>query len=141
MTEEQIKKKADKYLKAYTDRSIHITKDRLLQLMIREAFIDGYKAGFKDCAKSRLNVTTISDCPIKDDWHYVKDGEYPKDESKVLCILGDFENDNCEVGYYFQGKQEDNKRWCFQNYNLPDDSEEDWGVSAWKEIVLPKEIV
>ena len=102
--------------------------------------LDGYHEGFKDCAKSRLNVTTISDCPIKGDWHYVKDGEYPKDESKVLCILGDFENDNCEVGYYFQGKQEDNRRWCFQEYNLPDDSEEDWGVSAWKEIVLPKEI-
>ena len=26
----------------------------------------GYHEGFKDCAKSRLNVTTISDCPIKD---------------------------------------------------------------------------
>ena len=25
-----------------------------------------YVEGFKDCAKSRLNVTTISDCPIKD---------------------------------------------------------------------------
>ena len=27
----------------------------------------GYHEGFKDCAKSRLNVTTISDCPIKDE--------------------------------------------------------------------------
>lgn len=28
--------------------------------------LDGYHEGFKDCAKSRLNVTTISDCPIKE---------------------------------------------------------------------------
>lgn len=27
----------------------------------------GYHEGFKDCAKSRLNVTTISDCPGKDE--------------------------------------------------------------------------
>jgi len=44
------------------------------------SFIDGYHEGFKDCAKSRLNVTTISDCPIKDEWHYVKNGDLPKDE-------------------------------------------------------------
>lgn len=122
MTEEQIKKKADKYLKAYTDRSIHITKDRLLQLMIREVFIDGYH-----------------ECQKEHKWHYVKDGEYPKDESKVFCILGDFENDNCEVGYYSQ-VEGDSKRWRFEDYDLPDNSEEDWGVSAWKEIALPKEI-
>ena len=38
------------------------------------------------------------------EWHYVKDGDYPKDNKPVLCILGD----------------------------------NAWGVSAWKEIVLPE---
>ena len=140
MTEEKLKAKSNAILDKLEEDGFDLG-DWSIEDAHNNGFIDGYHEGFKDCAKSRLNVTTISDCPIKDDWHYVKDGEYPKDESKVLCILGDFENDNCEVGYYFQGKQEDNKRWCFQNYNLPDDSEEDWGVSAWKEIVLPKEIV
>lgn len=28
---------------------------------------DGFLAGFKACTKERLNATTISDCPIKDD--------------------------------------------------------------------------
>ena len=28
-----------------------------------------YDEGFKDCAKAKLNVTTISDCPIKNEWH------------------------------------------------------------------------
>ena len=140
MTEEKLKAKSNAILDKLEEDGFDLG-DWSIEDAHNNGFIDGYHEGFKDCAKSRLNVTTISDCPIKDDWHYVKDGKYPKDESKVLCILGDFENDNCEVGYYFQGKQEDNKRWCFQNYNLPDDSEEDWGVSAWKEIVLPKEIV
>ena len=95
MTEEQIKKKADKYLKAYTDRSIHITKDRLLQLMIREAFIDGYHEGFKDCAKSRLNVTTISDYPIKDEWHDLEKDptDLPKEEKQYVVKAKDLDGD------------------------------------------------
>ena len=86
---------------------------------------------FKDGAEFGYNKAN--------EWHYVKDGKYPTDDKKVLCILGDFENDNLEVGYYSQ-VEGDSKRWRFENYDLPDDSEEDWGVSAWKEIVLPKEI-
>ena len=71
------------------------------------------------------------------EWHYPSKGEYPKDEKRVLCILGDFENDNIEVGYYSQ-VEGDSKRWRFEDYDLPDDSENGWGVSAWKEIVLPE---
>ena len=33
---------------------------------MKQAFLAGYKAGFETCAQSRLNVTTVSDCPIKD---------------------------------------------------------------------------
>ena len=74
------------------------------------------------------------------EWHYPSKGKYPKDEKNVLCILGDFENDNLKVGYYSQ-VEGDNKRWRFENYDLPDNSEEDWGVSAWKEIVLPEQFL
>ena len=84
----------------------------------KQAFFAGLKAG-------------------RPQWHYVKDGDYPKNESKVLCILGDFENANLEVGYYSQ-VEGDSNRWRFNDYDLPDDSEEEWGVSAWKEIVLPE---
>ena len=89
-----------------------------------------YNEGFKDGAEFGYNKAN--------EWHYVKDGKYPTDDKKVLCILGDFENDNLEVGYYSQ-VEGDSKRWRFEDYDLPDDSEESWGVSAWKEIVLPKE--
>lgn len=99
--------------------------------------LDGYHEGFKDCAKSRLNVTTISDCPIKDDWHYVKDGDYPKDNKPVLCILGNIDLENCEVGYY--NDVGSGEPWHFETYHLPDnDGDNAWGVSAWKEIVLPE---
>ena len=88
-----------------------------------------YVQGFVDGAEFGYNKAN--------EWHYVKDGVYPTDDKKVLCILGDFENDNLEVGYYSQVKG-DSKRWRFENYDLPDDSKNDWGVSAWKEIVLPE---
>jgi hypothetical protein len=102
MTEEQIKKKADKYLKAYTDRSIHITKDRLLQLMIREVFIDGYHEGFKDCAKSRLNVTTISDCPIKDEEESKYKTAYIKGIRTMANALKDYDRTDGAWTDYFE---------------------------------------
>lgn len=60
------------------------------------------------------------------EWNYVKDGIFPKDEKDILCQIN-FET--YEVGYYHQEKR------CF--YTI-DGREID--VIAWKEIVLPKEI-
>ena len=72
------------------------------------------------------------------EWHYVKDKDYPKDNKPVLCILGDIDLDNCEVGYY--NDVGSGEPWHFETYHLPDDDGDNaWGVSAWKEIVLPKE--
>ncbi len=50
----------------------------------RSAFKDGAELGFQKGLKAKLNFTTISDCPIKDEWHYVKDGDLPKDEDWKL---------------------------------------------------------
>lgn len=88
-----------------------------------EGLIEGYHEGFKDCAKSRLNVTTISDCPIKDDWHYVKDGDLPKGTGLFIIYwkLGFIDNYMA-----FRG--------TIDNLLHKD-------IIAWKEIVLPKEIV
>ena len=73
------------------------------------------------------------------EWHYVKDGDYPKYNKSVLCILGDIDSDNCEVGYY--NDVGSGEPWHFETYHLPDnDGDNAWGVSAWKEIVLPKEV-
>lgn len=59
----------------------------------------GYKKGFEECAKARLNTTTISDCPIKDEWHYVKNKDFPvkEDYYVIAChsATGDF-TDRCQ---------------------------------------------
>ena len=71
------------------------------------------------------------------EWHYVKDGDYPKDNKPVLCILGDIDSDNCEVGYY--NDVGSGEPWHFETYHLPDDDGDNaWGVIAWQEIVLPE---
>ena len=71
------------------------------------------------------------------EWHYVKDGDYPKDNKPVLCILGEVDSDNYEVGYY--NDVGNGEPWHFETYHLPDDDGEDsWGVSAWQKITPPK---
>ena len=71
------------------------------------------------------------------EWHYVKDGDYPKDNKPVLCILGDIDSESYEVGYY--NDVENGEPWHFETYHLPDDDGDNaWGVSAWKEIALPE---
>jgi hypothetical protein len=94
--------------------------------------LDGYHEGFKDCAKSRLNVTTISDCPIKDDWHYVKDGDYPKEKGNYLVAWK-------RIHYV-----EEYGEWGFDVdlFNADEGYFEGVGdyVVAWQEIVPPKEI-
>ena len=119
-------KEAEEYREKEKDKGYYWVTQEMeqseLDTIIDESFKDGAEFGYNKA----------------NEWHYVKDGKYPKDEKRVLCILGDFENDNLEVGYYSQ-VEGDSERWRFEDYDLPDDSEEGWGVSAWKEIVLPKE--
>lgn len=68
----------EEYIKARAESKAKITK--VIKVWNAEeetihdvAFQEGTKLGFQLCAKSRLNVTTISDSPIKDDWSYVED--------------------------------------------------------------------
>jgi len=90
----------------------------------------GYHEGFKDCAKSRLNVTTISDCPIKDEWHYVKNGDFPKEEKDYLVYLKEGDIDVMAIA--LDGDLE--PYLLTPCYNFYED------VIAWKEITPPKEI-
>ena len=71
------------------------------------------------------------------EWHYVKDGDYPKDNKPVLCILGEVDSDNYEVGYY--NDVGSGEPWHFETYHLPDDDGDNaWGVFAWQKITPPK---
>ena len=92
-----------------------------------KTFIDGYHEGLKDCAKSRLNVTTISDCPIKDDWHYVKDEGTPIHEGHYLVCLRNKNHDILDCWILF----DKDVGWYSLQVRLVD-------IYAWKEIVLPE---
>ena len=73
----------------------------------KRSYIDGFKDGY-----NRAN-----------EWHYVKDGDLPKDDNDVLVLLKD---ETMQVDYYFSKI----------GWNLSCKAD----VIAWKEIVLPKEI-
>lgn len=60
------------------------------------------------------------------EWHYVKDGDLPKDEDWKWCVS--------YRGYYYVAKYEEMFGcWTNQEYS------EVMRPYAWKEIVLPKE--
>ena len=88
-----------------------------------EGFKDGAEFGFQKGIKAKINTTTISDCPIKDEWHYVKDGDYPKENVPLLCVRGG----KIYVAWYYNGIYHDDR--CCQ-VKKP---------YAWKEITFPKE--
>ena len=64
----------------------------------------------------------------EDKWHYVKDGDLPKENENVLI----YSNRANHIGFYRNGFWFTNSDGCLED----DDIE----VIAWKEIVLPKEI-
>ena len=67
------------------------------------------------------------------EWHYVKDGDLPKENKDCLVVFHNKYSDNIvkSISRY----SVELKKWWFI-HNL-EDMEED--VIAWKEIVLPKE--
>lgn len=89
------------------------------------AWIDGYKEGLK----AKINATTISDCPHKDEWHYPSKGEYPTTEEEVLVYLWD----SFYIGTYCLDSSEIN-RWHFNDFDEQSDQ-----ITAWCYIKPPKE--
>ena len=87
----------------------------------RQGFIDGYH-----------------ECQKEHEWHYVKDGDLPPLDTKVLCW------EKCGSTFPVVAKRHIFKEWgkteweweCYwgSGYELPQNS-----VYAWKEIVPPKE--
>jgi hypothetical protein len=69
---------------------------------MQQAFIDGYHEGFKDCAKSRLNVTTISDCPIKDEEESKYKTAYIKGIRTMANALRDYDKTDGAWTDYFE---------------------------------------
>ena len=152
MTEEQKAEKLDKWLELQK-RWLHekISLGKIFDV-IEKAFYEGIDIGFTDCAKARLNVTTISDCPVKDEWHYVKDGDLPKAYQKCYFIHSNTYGEDNKVifsksvinvltgvysFFYDEETGEETTDPCFYD----DINDEEIGLSevyAWKEIVIPE---
>lgn len=89
------------------------------------AWIDGYQEGLK----AKINATTISDCPIKVEWHKVADGDLPKnsdDEKLYLVYWGE--------NYHGVAQFNNSRWWSFDSgwFDVKD-------VIAWCEIPLYEE--
>lgn len=99
---------------------------------MKTAYQKGAEYGFQKGIKAKINTTTISDCPIKDEWHYPSKGEYPKECENVLCYCKGLGFKFCCVGHTIVGG--DNKVRWWNNCKS-----EELRVIAWKEIVPPEE--
>lgn len=60
------------------------------------------------------------------EWHKVLDGDLPKHNNEVLCLLW---GGTKEIGYY------KNELWYFEDFTADSDD-----VDYWQEIKLPKEV-
>ena len=92
----------------------------------KESFIDGYNEGLK----AKVNFTTISDCPIKFEWHYVKN-ELPTNTGLYLIYYKDafFDINVRTIARYSPDRKE------FLNLSIEDGDE----VIAWCELPKPPE--
>jgi hypothetical protein len=73
----------------------------------------GYKKGYKDGAEFGYNKAN--------EWHFTKDGDYPKEYQLVLLYRENPNGANLALSYWYKSYVNDK-------------------VIAWKEIVPPKEI-
>ena len=91
-----------------------------------------YECGFLDGAEFGYNKAN--------EWHYVKDGDYPKDNKTVLalCIVGG--EPYPYLAQYWKGSTTEKKNGVDLNWNcwLNNMQREVVEPYAWKEIVLPE---
>lgn len=82
-------KEAEDWIK----NNLHNTEEDYIK-----AFKDGAEFGFRKGIKAKINTTTISDCPIKKQWHKVADVDLPTEEKKYLLKFNDGTIDVLYVG-------------------------------------------
>ena len=96
------------------------------EIKFKQAYLAGAEFGFQKGIKAKINTTTISDCPIKDEWHYVKDGIMPEENQWVLVYDGSYTVCNYHSNTPI--------KWL-DNY---ENEVYEGNIVAWKEIVLPE---
>ena len=85
--------------------------------------VAGYEEGFKDGAEFGYSKAN--------EWHYVKDGDLPKEEGEYLCAFDFHKRYALDIEFIFINNEDkhyfDNLAWDINK------------LVAWKEIVPPKE--
>ena len=109
-------KEAEEYYNGQYDAWLEGEDSFALEEEIEQAFKDGAEFGYNKA----------------NEWHYVKDGDLPKENKDCLVVFHNKYSDNIvkSISRY----SVELKKWWFI-HNL-EDMEED--VIAWKEIVLPE---
>ena len=98
-----------------------------------EVYLAGYHEGFKDCAKARLNVTTISDCPIKYEWHDLRKNpkDLPTEDCKDYLAIG-LDDTEPSIYMYLAGDDETEGQWEWEPRRIASLSNDQ--IKAWCEI-------
>ena len=88
--------------------------------------IDYSKKGFQKGAEFGYNKAN--------EWHYVKDGDFPKDDNDVTVLYRDCDKLNTYTCLY----DTHSELWMYYNLDNMLLERFDYKVIAWKEIVLPE---
>ena len=125
-------KEAEEYREKEKDKGYYWVTQEMeqseLDTIIDESFKDGAEFGYnKAFVEADKNLkAVVADFNKANEWHYVKDGDLPKDEK--LCLIWCGKKDFNTVEYVRK------RVWDLCGGWLEVDE-----VIAWKEIVLPKE--
>ena len=128
-------KEAEEYREKEKDKGYYWVTQEMeqseLDTIIDESFKDGAEFGYNKA----------------NEWHYVKDGDLPKESGRYLVYVGGGENSVYPLD--FDTEANDFGYWCLQVgaslgvtdtvFETVTERNED-KVIAWKEIILPKEI-
>ena len=124
MFEKEAEEYIDKLTRDWSDGEYSFSVEEL-----RQAILHFAEYGFQKGIKTKINTTTISDCPIKDEWHKPSE-KLPEECSLVLAYL--FEETEPTICEYVVSNQ-----WEFLPKRIVFCSNDK--VRLWQEIVLPKE--
>ena len=145
MFEKEAEERARKLEESQTLSVYDNDEDLARDIAWNEGKVAGYEEGFKDGAEFGYNKAN--------EWHYVKDGDFPKVGQKCYFIYSNFYGEDNKVifsessinvltGVYTfildEETGDETTETCFYD-DINDEEIYEQEVYAWKEIELPKE--
>ncbi len=132
MFEKEAKKHREEFITAYISGGGEMKAADMIGMQKEQSYKDGAEFGYnKAFVEADKNLKAIvTDFNKANKWHYVKDGDLPKENKICLLYLG--RSFNPTTGWI------DNDIWYFEDNRK--NSVWQTKVIAWKEITPPKEI-